>query len=210
MTSVSEQFAKEAAKRLELACNATPFSISKEIVANQRGNAKNMYAQGGVIHRTPLEEVKEMHRLDGMKYTLYPLTKALRDNTLKIIMSGGCGMCEEKEDSIECRNWEFTVPHRDMVCPEEVSQYVTRENPVGIVCYNDYMGAFVHSSIIHKAKIIDKQRWEFTGIENSNIYILVSNHIKYKDVIEWAREVKKASWGDNKQVEQVRVIIPKI
>lgn len=39
-------------------------------------------------------------------------------------------------DTIESRNWEFDVPHRDMVCLKEIVGVLSRENPVAFVTYS--------------------------------------------------------------------------
>jgi hypothetical protein len=111
---------------------------------------------------------------------------------------------------LPCRNWEFTIPHRDTVCPEEVTKHINRNNPVGFIKYSDLLVCFVHSSIMHKAHILRDVPWNFKESSINGIYMTTSNNIKMQDVIMWARYIKKAPWGNIKRKETVRVIIPKI
>lgn len=135
------------------------------------------------------------------------------------------------------RNWEFEVPHKNVVCQEEVTKYVTRENPLAFVTssvtkyYDKEVKckkgetkivqckknvevsciAYVHSSIMQKAIIIVMYRNELTfqALDNPTVFKM-SRNVDVKKVTQWVKDVKNAEWGDKAKREHVRVVVPKI
>jgi len=171
-------------------------------------------AHGGVLpKRTLVRKQMLQHQLDALRYSSRNFrikTAGLDAKPLALLKALLNKETEKMEDTMPHRNWEFEVPHGDVICMDEVTKYVTRDNPVVILSSNSYIVVLVHTSIVLKAKLIDYLPWELQQTQESHIFGMTTKHMHYKDIIEWARHIKRASWGDAKCAEDVRVIVPKI
>ncbi len=193
-------FAEGAAKHMEDVMDRTHPHICERVRTESTSSTR--YAHGGLVPKHDSVH----HQMDAMRYALGSFCVKLTDEEIKKLKERVKKMCAD----VPHRNWEFTVPHVDAICPAEVTKHIGRENPVAIMCFAGSMVAFVHASIMHKAKIIKDQPWEFNRTNDPSIYAITSNSVSYHDVITWARHIKSATWGGHKKVEGVRVIIPKI
>jgi hypothetical protein len=122
--------------------------------------------------------------------------------------------CEKDFSTNEiCRNWNFTLPNKDLLCYEEIVSSISRKNPIAIIFESvgdeKHITCLTHHSLIAKAKNINHMPIKFSLSEFKGIYIIRDTHIKPKDFISWAKYVKNAKWKLSKK-STIRVIIPKI
>ncbi|RKZ97841.1 MAG: hypothetical protein DRQ46_03785 [Gammaproteobacteria bacterium] len=214
--AIAMAFAKGAAEHMESIMGRNPYPKHENLMGIDTPTSRDesfvrhnnrRFAHGGVIPmRSPVEEQMLQHQLDALRYSLGGFVIKLTDEEVKQLNKE----VEKMEDTVPCRNWDFKVPHIDAVCPKEVTKHVSRVNPVAIMCYTNSMVAFVHASIMHKAQVLEDQPWEFNRTSDPSIYAITSNRVSYHDIINWARHIKGAPWGDHKRPDEVRVIIPKI
>ncbi len=207
--SKSTTFAKKAVEHMESIMGRNPYQHNRNLLTSipMDSHVDRRFVHGGVIPiRSPVEEQMLQHQLDALRYSLGGFVIKLTDEEVKQLNKE----VEKMEDTVPCRNWDFKVPHIDAVCPKEVTKHVSRVNPVAIMCYTNSMVAFVHASIMHKAQVLEDQPWEFNRTSDPSIYAITSNRVSYHDIINWARHIKGAPWGDHKRPDEVRVIIPKI
>jgi len=121
---------------------------------------------------------------------------------------------EDIMDDDTIRNWEFIIPHTDMINFEEITKYISRENPIGVIQFSDKSSIlFIHKSLITKTHILGLQS-PFSLIDSrefadeSIIAIEVDEPLSV--IIKWAKGVKSAEWEEKATFEKVRIIIPKI
>ena len=118
-----------------------------------------------------------------------------------------------KGDTMQQRNWEFSVAHEKVICLDEVDKYVTRANPLAFVHHGNVLEFMIHQSIVAKATILKKSPKFFDDLLQSgdtSIFFGTSTPDQIKKITEKVRGVKRAKWGKKADRQQVRVIVPKI
>jgi hypothetical protein len=102
------------------------------------------------------------------------------------------------------RNWEFYIRHPSMICFDEITPFVTRQNPLFFLKKENGSGyVFLHSSLFNKALLINKPfptstyiKPEYSVPKDTHPaveYIKLSS-LHIPEWITWAKSVKKAEW----------------
>lgn len=114
------------------------------------------------------------------------------------------------------RNWEFVVRYPSLIDNEEILCHVSRNNPLAICKSKTTTIAFIHKSILLKARLI-KMRELYPGMfddispkdKTLKINCTTSHERSYKFIIEWVKEVKSFEWPiDSTKSEKVLVFFP--
>lgn len=121
---------------------------------------------------------------------------------------------KRKKDNME-RNWSFTTSSPHMIAMEEITKYLTRDNPVIFFRVKTEragkaLHAFIHHTLIKKASYVNLPcPFEFTQY-TSTVMFGSNLTIQESEIVKWAKEVKNKSWGDSGVTTRVDVGIPKI
>ena len=118
-----------------------------------------------------------------------------------------------KGETMQQRNWEFSVAHEEVICIDEVDKYVTRANPLAFVHHGGKLLFIIHQSIVVKATILKKSPkffGELSQAQETSTFFGTSTPDQIKKITEKVRGVKRAKWGKKANRQQVRVIVPKI
>ncbi|RLI65908.1 MAG: hypothetical protein DRO67_02025 [Candidatus Asgardarchaeum californiense] len=160
----------------------------------------------------------EQHLLDSFRYQITPMLidiKKYREEEVDKVDNNGSTLtelCVTELCSTEIpRNWEFEVPHPNIICIDEIDKYVTRTNPLVFIQREGKCICLIHRSIVAKDNLLYK---ELIGLEplsnNNNVYTGSIEPDKIKEVTETVRKIKRAEWGSVAKRQKVRVIVPKI
>lgn len=116
------------------------------------------------------------HYLDAIKYGLMVPNLAMNiGETNMALLQANAGMISDKKiakklkeikkDSLETRNWEFEVPHSDVICYREILENLSRENPVAFVTQSVDTVVEREIKVKKKEKVID----EYKVVEKTKI-----------------------------------------
>lgn len=116
--------------------------------------------------------------------------------------------------AVGCRGWSFIVNGSRMINKKEITKYVSRNNPLAIVKYDDQAEAYVHISIINKARFLP-QTDRFNPLkrfmyEKEDMKYITLRIEEIRHLIHWCKLIKNASWGTNKENTKVEVFFPNI
>jgi hypothetical protein len=126
----------------------------------------------------------------------------------------------DKTTHIEKRNWEFVVRSQDMVLLDDMLQYISKEDPLGVMFPDNKKTVIiilVHDSIISKASICGIPIAEKFNVKSATIKYVADvsiyvtyNSISVEELKEWVREVKQAKWPSEYKEVKYTAVIPKI
>jgi len=112
--------------------------------------------------------------------------------------------CKPKADVIT--KWTFNVLSSAAIDEQEIKDSLTRANPIAIVQISTGITlVMLHQYLLEKADVIDIATPE-TGYDS--IYVLQTTQVS--EWINWAKAVKKASWGEERIAAKVTVSLPTI
>jgi hypothetical protein len=107
------------------------------------------------------------------------------------------------------QKYEFTISHPNLLDFEEISNELTRENPVAIVHIGSSdVNMIVHRSIILKNRVFCSD-YPTSELSNRNILIKLNKN-DIKDMINRIKKIKKSMYYKGKLYKNITVAFPKI
>jgi len=120
------------------------------------------------------------------------------------------------------RNWEFIVRCQDMVALHDIMQYVSREDPLGIMFPDNgelLSVIVIHDSIVTKSivcgmsflSLFPRMKKATISGGNSDVSVFVTKGKVDVDKLKtWAKKVKQAKWPSEYKEVKYTAVIPKI
>jgi len=105
-------------------------------MAGHMGDALR-FAMGGLVPKQPRVVIDDplLNSIFGGHNTMLPVTNRPFRDLAKMI--------KKSQDSVKHRNWEFDLAHLDMICVEEMTKTLSRENPLVFVTTGSHMSKAV-------------------------------------------------------------------